>query len=95
MKILVVIWQAALAGVVSAGASSGPVFPAPRQIEVRGQGLKLTESIPILLPPIPLLRTCFWARSLIVESCSKTVTPHRRARGWSCVSIATSIMFLM
>jgi hypothetical protein len=58
MKLSIVIWQAALACVISA--SSGPVFPAPRQIEVRGQGLKLTESIPILLPRYPLLRTCFW-----------------------------------
>lgn len=64
---IVLLWMAALAEAALPGASDPPVFPVPRQIEVRAEGLKLEESIPILLPQQPSAGDLFLARFLTAE----------------------------
>jgi hexosaminidase len=71
---------AALLGVlcgVCPGAASPPVFPAPRQIEMAGEGLPLTESVPILLPQQPSAEDRFLARLVAAELSDRYGMPLR------------------
>ena len=60
-------WLAALACGLCLGTSDPPVFPAPRHIEIRADGLKLDESVPILLAERPSADDLFLARFLTAE----------------------------
>ena len=68
MRLRLVVLSLALAWVPWLYASSSPtVFPSPRQIEVRGEGMLLVESVPILMPEAPSPEDLFLARLLAAE----------------------------
>lgn len=51
----------------AASVASAAVFPAPREIDLRGGGLHIDESVPILLPERPSPEDLFLARFLTTE----------------------------
>ena len=67
MKLLALLGLAALACGVTFAAVGPAVFPAPREMELRGAGLRLDESVPILLPERPSPQDLFLARFLTAE----------------------------
>lgn len=68
MKLIALILPAMLVcGPCLAASSKLPVFPAPRQLEIRSEKLMLHETVPILLPEQPSTADLFLARFLTAE----------------------------
>jgi hypothetical protein len=67
MKLFARLGPAALACGVTFAAVGPAVFPAPREMELRGAGLRLDEAVPILLPEKPSAEDLFLARFLTTE----------------------------